>query len=275
MIAKTRAMSKFTRRDFLKSMGWGAVAATGSFAYGDLGSRAVEIVERDLSLPRWTADGFRIAVMADPHMDTPQATARTQSALLDVIERKPDVIAWVGDFLTSAAPQNLENVRQTLFLQNDHSIPSIGILGNHDYWAGYLPLVLRALTGSRMRLLRNESLEVGGVRIAGVDDALMKKHRPDLVKGDKNLIALLHEPDFVKDLRAGPSLLLAGHSHGGQICLPGGISVHTPRGARKYIAGFYEDGPIPVYVSRGIGTTGPDWRLFCPPEATILTLRGS
>lgn len=256
-------------------MGWGAVAATGAFMYGDLASREVEIVERELALPNWDADGFRIAVMADPHLDTPEATARTQSALRDVADRKPDLIAWVGDFLTSAAPQNLQNVRQTLAVLHDYGIPSVGILGNHDYWAGYFPLVLRALTESKMRLLRNDTIEVEGVRIAGIDDALMKKHRPDLVKGDRNLIALLHEPDYVKDLDAGPSLLLAGHSHGGQICLPGGVSVHTPKGARKYIAGFYGDQPIPVYVSRGIGTTGPAWRLFCPPEATILTLRGS
>ena len=268
-------MLKFTRRDFLKSMGWGAVAATGSFAYGDLASREVQLVQRELSVPNWDADGFRIAVMADPHMDSEEATRRTRSAIEDVAAQKPDLIAWVGDFLTSAAPANLEWVRSTLAMLNDISIPSVGILGNHDYWAGYFPLVLRSLTGSRMRLLRNETMEFDGVRVSGVDDALMKKHRPDLVSGDKNLIALLHEPDFVKDLNPGPSLLLAGHSHGGQICLPGGISVHTPRGARKFIAGFYEDEPIPVYVSRGIGTTGPDWRLFCPPEATILTLRGS
>lgn len=259
----------------MKSMGWGAVAASGAFAYGDLASRKVEMVERELALPNWDADGFRVGVLADPHMDTSEATARTQAALRDVLANKPDVIAWVGDFLTSAAPQNLANVRETLALLNDTPIPSIGILGNHDYWAGYFPLVHRALTGSKMRLLRNETVEIGGVRICGVDDALMKKHRPDLVTGDKNLIALLHEPDFVKDLARGPSLLVAGHSHGGQICLPGGFSVHTPRGARRFISGFYGDQEIPVYVSRGIGTTGPDWRLFCPPEATILTLRGS
>jgi uncharacterized protein len=126
-----------------------------------------------------------------------------------------------------------------------------------------------------MRLLRNETVELDGVRICGIDDALMKKHRPDLVRGNKNTLALLHEPDFVDDLDPGPSLLLAGHSHGGQICLPGGVALHTPRGARKFTSGFYPDNPIPVYVSRGVGTTGPNWRLFCPPEATILTLHGS
>lgn len=268
-------MSKFTRRNFLKSIGWGSATAVGAFAYGDLTSQDVQIVERDLALPNWDADGFRIAIMADPHLDSEEATIRTQKCIRDILAKKPDVMAWVGDFLTSAAPQNLDNVRQTLALLNGAECPCYGILGNHDYWAGYLPLVLRALTESKMRLLRNETVEVDGVMIAGVDDALMDKHRPDLVKGNRNLIALLHEPDYVKDLANGPSLLVGGHSHGGQVCLPGGIPVHTPKGARKFVSGYYPDEPIPVYVSRGIGTTGPNWRLFCPPEATILTLRGS
>lgn len=268
-------MPKLSRRDFMKSLAWGGASAVGTFAYGDLSSRDVQIVRRELSLPNWDADGFRIAVLADPHLDTEEATKRAQTAVFEVIAHKPDAIVWVGDFLTSAAPDNLRNTRETLALMDEAHCPSFGILGNHDYWAGYFPLVLRALTGSKMKLLRNETVEVEGVKIVGVDDALMKKHRPDLVKGDRNLIALLHEPDFVKDLRAGPSLLIGGHSHGGQVCLPGGIAVHTPKGARKFVSGFYPNEPIPVYVSRGIGTTGPNWRLFCPPEATILTLRRS
>lgn len=52
--------------------------------------------------------------------------------------------------------------------------------------------------------------------------------------------------------------------------------MHTPRGAWKYIAGFYGKGyNLNSYVSRGVGTTGPNWRLFCRPEVTILTLKGS
>lgn len=268
-------MPKLTRREFMKSMGWGAAASVGVFAYGDQTSKHVEIAERDLALPNWDTDGFRLGVITDLHLDSSEATARGEASIRRLMDRKPDTMVLVGDFLTSAAPQNLENVKRTLAALNDYSIPSFGVLGNHDYWAGYFPLVLGAITGSAMRLLRNETVEVDGVRICGVDDALMKKHRPDLVRGNQNTVVMLHEPDFVEDLEPGPSLLVAGHSHGGQICMPGGIALHTPRGARKFTSGYYPDNPIPVYVSRGVGTTGPNWRLFCPPEATILTLRGS
>ncbi|MBC8064922.1 MAG: metallophosphoesterase [Chlorobia bacterium] len=256
-------------------MGWGALASVGTFAYGDQTSKNMELVERDLALPNWNADGFRIGLLTDPHLDSEEAVIRTKLAVGAVLAKKPDVLVWVGDYLTSAAPKNLENVRETLALMNETSIPSYGVLGNHDYWSRYFPLVRSAVTSSKMRLLRNETIEMDGVRICGVDDALMKKHRPDLVKGDRNTIVLLHEPDFVEDLAAGPSVTLSGHSHGGQICMPGGIALHTPRGAKKFVSGYYPDSHIPVYVSRGIGTTGPNWRLFCPPEATILTLRGA
>src|SRR5688500_17508117 len=127
-------MSKLSRREFLKSMGWGAAASVGMVAYGDQTSKQVEIVERDLTLPNWDADGFRVGVITDLHLDSSEATTRGQASVRDVIARKPDAVVLVGDFLTSAAPQNLENVKQTLAILNDYSIPSYGVLGNHDYW---------------------------------------------------------------------------------------------------------------------------------------------
>ena len=90
----------------------------------------------------------------------------------------------------------------------------------------------------------------------------------------KSLLALFHEPDFVSEVPKHVSLQVSGHSHGGQICLPGGYAVHTPFGAKKYKSGYYPDARVPLYVTRGVGTTGPDYRLFCRPEVTILTLRG-
>lgn len=267
--------SKASRREFLKYMGLGALASASTFVYGNQTSQDVEVVERELALPNWDADGFRIGVLADPHIDYPLAKERATKAIHLVMAKKPDVIVWIGDYLTSSAPQYLANVREVLQLMNEAHCPSFGILGNHDYQRQYTSLVIEAVASSKMQLLRNEGIEVEGVRIWGADDGLMKMHRPDLIKGDRNTVVLLHEPDFVEDIQPGPSLQISGHSHGGQICLPGGVVLHAPKGAKKYTSGFYSDNPIPVYVSRGIGTTGPNWRMFCPPEATILTLRGS
>lgn len=267
--------SKPSRRQFLKCVGFGAAASLGTFAYGSQSGQDVELVERTLSLPNWDADGFRVGVLADPHLDYPAAVERGLDACRQVLNAKPDLIVWIGDYLTSSAPDNLANVREVMNLMNDAQCPCLGILGNHDYQKQYLGLVIDAVTSTKLRLLRNEEFSLGDVKIWGVDDGLKGMHRPDLVKGEKNTIVLFHEPDFVEEIQKGPSLQISGHSHGGQVCMPGGLILHTPSGAKKFSSGFYPNNAIPVYVSRGIGTTGPNWRLFCRPEATILTLRGS
>ena len=86
------------------------------------------------------------------------------------------------------------------------------------------------------------------------------------------IIALWHEPDVVDHLPKGAALMLSGHSHGGQFTFPGGYTpMHTLNG-RKYVRGFFPHAPTPLYVSRGIGTTGPPSRLNCAPEVSLLEL---
>lgn len=266
---------RISRRRFLKAMGIGSLAAVGTIAYGEQTSMDIETVHRELALPNWNADGIRFAFVTDLHADHPEAVARSIQAIRIAQRAKPEAILFGGDYLTSAAPQHLQNLREVMATLGESSIPCYGVMGNHDYWISYFDLVKEAAISGGMRLLRNETVEIGGVRIIGMDDALVKKHRPDLAPTGRNTLALLHEPDFVSEMPPGICLQLSGHSHGGQVCLPGGISVHTPRGAWKYIAGFYEKARNPLYVSRGVGTTGPNWRLFCRPEVTILTLKGS
>jgi predicted MPP superfamily phosphohydrolase len=148
-------------------------------------------------------------------------------------------------------------------------------LGNHDYNAP--ERVVDAFREGPIRLLRNETVDIGGVLLAGLDDAIARRHRPDeLPNADRSesLLVALHEPDFVSDLPSHVGLMLSGHSHGGQVRLPLMGAIHTPYGARRYIEGVYQPAEVPLFVSRGIGTVGPDLRLYCPPEVAILTLSG-
>jgi predicted MPP superfamily phosphohydrolase len=87
-------------------------------------------------------------------------------------------------------------------------------------------------------------------------------------------VTLFHEPDFVERVDPRSSLMIAGHTHGGQVCWPWGSAVHLPKGGRKYQKGFYAHTKVPLYVSRGVGTVGPDYRCFAPPEVSVLTLKG-
>jgi predicted MPP superfamily phosphohydrolase len=87
-------------------------------------------------------------------------------------------------------------------------------------------------------------------------------------------ILLAHEPDFADEVMFAPvDLQLAGHSHGGQIWIPGIGAPWLPQLARKYPRGLYQLGKLTLYTNLGIGTIRVPVRLNCPPEVTLITLR--
>ncbi len=87
-------------------------------------------------------------------------------------------------------------------------------------------------------------------------------------------LLLWHEPDRAgESALAGASLQLSGHTHGGQVVVPGVGPLVLPPQGRKYPAGLFRVGGMPLYVTRGIGMLPPRMRICCPPEITLLTLR--
>ncbi len=254
--------------------GYGFAAALIPAAIADISADRLVIERHELKLPNWDANGFKVAVVSDLHANTQSMADRSARAIEMALVEKPDVLVMPGDFLNNSDEKSLALLREALAPLAYASCPVISTMGNHDYWARR-PHKIVDILEKRTQLLRNEVQEVSGVTIAGIDDALANRHDVGFLKPNrhsKSLLALLHEPDFVKDVPDHLSLQISGHSHGGQICLPTGTALHTPYGAKKYIAGFYEDAKVPLYVTRGVGTTGSDWRLFCLPEVSILTL---
>ena len=262
----------------LKSAGVGMCASAALFGYGDLGTDWLTVEWHDLSLKNWDADGFRVAVVSDIHANSDREARVAAEACKIAVAEKPDIIVLPGDFVNFSDPITLQHLKVALGPLRNASCPVLGTLGNHDYWTRNPETVMSTVRRWGVNLLRNESIDLNGVTVFGIDDAIAGLHRPDVIRSGehaKSLLTLFHEPDFVSEVPRFVSLQISGHSHGGQVCLPGGISLHTPRGARKYIAGFFEDSPVPLYVTRGVGTVGPRIRLFCRPEVSILTLRGA
>ncbi|HSI73662.1 MAG TPA: metallophosphoesterase, partial [Fimbriimonas sp.] len=264
------------RRDVLKAMGLGAAAAIVPAGVADLSSNHLVLEEHELRLPRWDADGFRVAIVSDFHANDAAKAERASNAIKLALAQKPDLIAMPGDFLDSSDEKRLGLLADALEPLREARCPVVSTMGNHDYWTK-APRKIVDLMSERTKLLRNDTFEASGVTVAGVDDAIAGRHRFDFLHGrhSKSLLALFHEPDYVREMPEHVSLQLSGHSHGGQICLPNGRAVQTPKGAKIYIKGFYPDARVPIYVTRGVGTTGPDCRLFCLPEVTLLTLRGT
>jgi predicted MPP superfamily phosphohydrolase len=155
------------------------------------------------------------------------------------------------------------------------------ILGNHDA-ASDPARVVRTLRDHHSPVLLNHSipLERGKDRIwlAGIDDALAG--RPDLGLALTNIpsaectVLLAHEPDFADEASLLPvDLQLSGHSHGGQVWLPGIGAPWLPPLGRRYPRGLYKVGDMTLYTNIGIGTIRAPIRLNCPPEITLITLR--
>lgn len=258
-------------------MAAGGAAAFLPVGYGDVGSDWLSLEHISLRLPRWDANGFRAAVISDVHANDERQLDRAILAAQMAIEAKPDVILLPGDFVNFSDNHRVDILKRYLKVFGDATCPVFATMGNHDYWTPHPGRLLRAFVGSPVRLLRNEVAEVRGVSIAGLDDAVVGLHRPEILvpgRESHSLLTMLHEPDYVQDVPDHVSLQVSGHSHGGQICLPMGIPLHTPGGAKRYIDGFYPGAKVPLFVTRGVGTSGPPFRLFCRPQIALLTLRG-
>jgi hypothetical protein len=131
-------------------------------------------------------------------------------------------------------------------------------------------------------MLRNQShvieRESQKLWIAGIDDALegkadLKRTLADVPAQDATIL-LAHEPDFADYAARSPiDLQLSGHSHGGQVRIPGIGPIVLPAMARKYHTGLNRVGRMQVYTSCGLGVINPPVRLNCPPEVTLITLQ--
>ncbi|HXM63094.1 MAG TPA: metallophosphoesterase [Terriglobales bacterium] len=287
-------MSFLTRRRFLQVAA--GVAATGALALGE-GSIILEpnhpiLTAVEVVLPRLPAafDGFTIAQLSDFHYDE-RSVVPIRAAIEIVKNLHPDVIVLTGDFATvppfhrefhtaKGAAKAVEPCA-SLLSQLRPRPAIVSVLGNHDV-ASDVRRIIETLDSHGLPVLRNRSIPIehGGSRIwlSGLDDVW--EGDPDLnlalhgVPSDELVVLLVHEPDFADEAVHYPvDLQLSGHSHGGQIWLPGIGAPWLPMLARKYPRGMYRVGPLTLYTNMGLGTIRLPIRLNCRPEVTLFTLR--
>ena len=140
----------------------------------------------------------------------------------------------------------------------------------------------RALRKRGVHVLRNSAAPIGRDRstwVVGLDCMCQHAQRLDRAlhraPSNRPKILVIHEPDFARDAPPGFAIQFSGHSHGGQVRLPGIGALQTPRFARIYTDGLERAPNHPVYTSRGVGVVAPRVRLFCDPEVNLITLRSA
>jgi predicted MPP superfamily phosphohydrolase len=285
-----------TRRRFLQIAA--GVAVTGAVGLGEdtilLEPNRPVVRSIEVSLVRLPAafDGFTIAQLSDFHYHEYFSATPIRAAVEIVNNLHPDLVVLTGDFVTVPlyrqfhARKRAANAAEPCagLLSPLHSrLGTVSVLGNHDADSD-APRIIEILHSHGLPVLRNRSIpmEQGGSRIwlCGLDS--IWEGNPDMdralheVPSEELVVLLVHEPDFADEAAYYPvDLQLSGHSHGGQIWLPGIGAPWLPTLAKRYPRGLCRIGPLTLYTNVGLGTIRLPIRLNCPPEVTLFTLRSS
>jgi predicted MPP superfamily phosphohydrolase len=259
-----------------------AAAAGAGLAWGLFEAQWVAFRRLELFVPRLPAalEGFRIFHLSDLHLGSISLNALAlRKALRFGQALGPDLVAVTGDLL--ARQRGEGDLREAL-----HSVPArlgtFAVLGNLDVSVTRDPFsggVVLSDRGWDAVLLSDSAvlLDVGGccVQVAGLDPFSRTAPPGDLADPNADLrILLAHFPDSIDRLPSGAfDLVLSGHTHGGQICLPyPGGKVRFGGFRPPYSEGVFELPGTTLVVSRGLGTTFVPFRFFARPEALELIL---
>ncbi len=222
--------------------------------------------------------GLRVVQISDIHHGWFLSQEWLAQAVQQANRLHADIVVLTGDFVTYSRA-NIEPAAEILSrLRARYGV--FAVLGNHDFRVG-ADAITMALRRQRIQVLRNQHITVqfGGASLylAGVDDYGYGADVRRAVRGiprDAAIVLLAHNPRIISlASRHGVSLVLSGHTHGGQVNLPllGTVYGRSPERLR-YKIGWDRLGTTQIYVSRGIGTIVLPWRLRCPAEITHLEL---
>ena len=234
--------------------------------------------------------GFTIVQISDIHFDEYTEAAFVRRVVEHVNALAADLVLLTGDFISMmplprsfavGAMQRCADVLRGITCSQ-----RFAVMGNHDTVLG-LGIVRPALAAVGIPLLVDQYVPVerAGQRLwlCGARDPVTEF--PDLnrtipEKPDGPVLLMCHGPDYADKVLEHPrgklvDLMMSGHTHGGQVRLPWVGALRLPEGGKLYDEGLFRLGRMQLYVNRGVGTVGLPFRLNCPPEITLFTLRNA
>jgi predicted MPP superfamily phosphohydrolase len=238
----------------------------------------LELVKLSASFPDLPAafDGYRILHLTDLHLDNIEDTAAVAAERIADIEH--DLCVITGDIRDNIHAPLAPLIRrlETIVAASKASDGIVAVLGNHDSASMVAPmeaLGIRVLLNERMTLVR--AMDV--LHVTGLDDV----HRFHTEAADAALaaapdafcIALVHSPEVAGLAVARHRVYLTGHTHGGQICWPGGRALtNSLKQHRDFDRGLWRYGDMVGYTNRGVGSCVVPFRSYCPGEVMVMTL---
>ncbi len=254
----------------------GIGTATGTVGYGYLYERHhLDVTRVDVpvsGLPD-ALDGLRVGLVTDTHFSATVPAEDIERAVHATLDAKPDLIVLGGDYVTWGDRRYVGGSAELLTsLKAPHGV--FAVLGNHDDDRD-MPAALSAKGFTVLKdartdvVIRGETLALAGIRYWTRRVERISR----LLSGAKGTTVLLaHDPKrLIEAADLDVPLVLSGHTHGGQIVLPG-LGALAARGF-PVVAGYGKRDNTSIYVSRGVGTVYVPIRLNCPPEVSILTLK--
>lgn len=254
---------------------------TGTYWIGRRNVLAHQIIENTFyfqHLPK-AFEGYTILHLSDLHTDMNEEATRVLAERLKMIDY--DICVLTGDYRAATSGSIDRSMQGMRLITTQLKQPVYGVLGNHDSIR-----MVPVLEDMGIHILLNEhvTLEKEGERIylAGIDDA--HYYRVDNIAGAREQIPeqavsilLSHTPEVYRQAaHAGFDAFLCGHTHGGQICLPGGFPLTLDAKCPRYMgAGEWQYADMQGYTSRGAGTSVVDVRFNCAPEISIHRLTAS
>lgn len=231
---------------------------------------------------------IKVALLADIHLGNSGMTATRLAKIVEQVDAaRPDMILLAGDFVTGHDAQGAAERAAGLTVPLARLRAPLGViavLGNHDYWTA--PSVIRtALSRAGIIVLENQAVRRGpfavtgiGDRFSGHDDVRTSLEQTRRAKGIP--IILTHSPDLVPDLPSNLPLVLAGHTHCGQVVLPliGPLVMHAPKDHwrqlynPRYRCGIVRDGTRTTIVTAGVGSGTSTIRIGAMPDWWLISL---
>ena len=242
--------------------------------------------QRGIQIHNWPngLNGMRIAVIGDIHAGAPFIDDQKLRLLAErTNQQQPDLVVLLGDFMSQntwhghrVAPEIIAN--HLKYLQAPLGV--YAVLGNHDWWDNG-DHVRMALEQAGIHVLENDVREIrrkeSSFWLAGLSDIWTRPQQvPETlgkIPSGSLVIALTHNPDVFQNLPKNVPLMLAAHTHGGQVNFPFiGTPVVPSRFGQRYSAGHVFENDHHLFVTSGIGTSILPVRFRVPPEIVILTI---